>query len=173
MTNDQTPIPVRQPRSVNDLRSGPRLGLDRPITADAADDPLGFDGRPGPDTAERDLPPVTEADRRAAEHITPNGTAPKKPAPTFTIHAILDDFPLDISFSGTADHLKATVARLREIGAVPPTPAARQAIAEEKAREAPVCQYHGPMKESTKAPGAYFCTKKMGDGSYCKERWPK
>ena len=33
----------------------------------------------------------------------------------------------------------------------------------------PVCQYHGPMKESTKKPGSFFCPNKMGDGSYCKE----
>lgn len=38
------------------------------------------------------------------------------------------------------------------------------------ARAVPTCPYHGPMKESTKAPGTFFCAKKMGDGSYCKER---
>lgn len=63
-------------------------------------------------------------------------------------------------------------------GTTEPTPAqveatARQAVEEEKAREAPICQFHGPMKESTKSPGTYFCSKKMGDGSYCKERFPK
>jgi hypothetical protein len=36
----------------------------------------------------------------------------------------------------------------------------------------PVCQWHGAMKESTKAPGTYYCPSKMGDGSYCRERWP-
>ena len=38
--------------------------------------------------------------------------------------------------------------------------------------ETPVCQYHGAMKESTKAPGTSFCPSRMGDGSYCKERFP-
>lgn len=33
---------------------------------------------------------------------------------------------------------------------------------------APVCQYHGPMKRSTKFNG-WYCPAKMGDGSYCKE----
>lgn len=38
----------------------------------------------------------------------------------------------------------------------------------------PMCPYHGAMKESAKAPGTYYCPKKMGDGqSYCRERWPK
>lgn len=36
----------------------------------------------------------------------------------------------------------------------------------------PTCLYHGAMKESTKVPGTFFCPSKMGDGSYCKERFP-
>jgi hypothetical protein len=36
----------------------------------------------------------------------------------------------------------------------------------------PLCQWHGKMKESTKAKGTWFCPAKMADGSYCKERWP-
>jgi hypothetical protein len=38
---------------------------------------------------------------------------------------------------------------------------------------APICPVHGPMKESSKAPGTWFCSKKLFDGSYCKERMPK
>ena len=34
---------------------------------------------------------------------------------------------------------------------------------------APVCQYHGPMKRSKKFNG-WYCPQKMGDGSYCKEQ---
>jgi hypothetical protein len=34
---------------------------------------------------------------------------------------------------------------------------------------APMCQYHGPMKRSTKFNG-WYCPSKMGDGSYCKEQ---
>ena len=33
---------------------------------------------------------------------------------------------------------------------------------------APVCKYHGEMKRSTKFAG-WYCSSKMGDGSYCKE----
>jgi hypothetical protein len=39
--------------------------------------------------------------------------------------------------------------------------------------ETPVCQWHGAMKASTKAVGTWYCSSKMGDGSYCKERYPK
>lgn len=38
--------------------------------------------------------------------------------------------------------------------------------------ETPTCPYHGAMKESTKVAGTFFCPSKMGDGSYCKERFP-
>ncbi len=92
-----------------------------------------------------------------------------KPAVKFTVHAMLDDFPFDVEFSGSADQLRATVDRLRELGAHPPTLAARQAAEEEQQREAPICQYHGPMKPSPRVPGTWFCPKRMGNGEYCKE----
>lgn len=34
----------------------------------------------------------------------------------------------------------------------------------------PVCRFHGAMKASSKAPGSFYCTKKLHDGSYCLER---
>jgi hypothetical protein len=96
--------------------------------------------------------------------------APVKPSATFTIHALMDDFPFEVSFAGSADQLAATVQRLRDLGAVPPTPAARAAVEAEKERSAPVCEFHGPMKESSKRPGTYYCPAKMGDQSYCKSK---
>lgn len=40
--------------------------------------------------------------------------------------------------------------------------------------ETPRCPFHGPMKPSTKVPGSWFCSARMGDGTtYCKERFPK
>jgi hypothetical protein len=94
-----------------------------------------------------------------------------KSQPVFTAHVVFDGFPVDVQFVGSIDQLPATIARLRELGAVPRAqgPAA-QAEAE---REAPTCPYHGPMKESTKVPGTWFCSSRMGDGSYCKEQHPK
>lgn len=95
---------------------------------------------------------------------------PARPQVTFTIHAVLDDFPIDVQFAGAAEQLVSTVRRLRDLGAVPPTRAARAEVEAEKARGAPVCEFHGAMKESSKAPGTYFCPAKMGDGSYCKSK---
>ena len=37
----------------------------------------------------------------------------------------------------------------------------------------PTCPHHGPGKESTKAPGTWYCTKKMADGRYCRWRYPE
>ena len=106
-------------------------------------------------------------------------TAPQVAKPVFTIHALIDDFPFDVCFSGSADQLAATVQRLRDLGAVPPTPAARAAVEAEKERSAPVCKcdacdrYGKPMKESTKNVGSHYCPgslgQKAGKPIYCKE----
>ena len=37
----------------------------------------------------------------------------------------------------------------------------------------PTCKYHGAMKTSDKAPGTYYCSKKLADGSYCPSRYPE
>lgn len=102
----------------------------------------------------------------------PEPAGPARPAVTFTISAVLDGFPFSVQFAGAAEQLPATIARLRELGAVPPVLASPAALAAEAAREAPVCKYHGPMKPSAKAPGTYYCSHRMGDGSYCKEKHP-
>ena len=121
------------------------IGQTRPAFAtETLPDPPLFDGAPAP--------------------------APARPAATFTIHALIDDFPFDVSFTGSADQLAATVQRLRDLGAVPPTLAARAAVEAEKERSAPVCEFHGPMKESSKRPGTYYCPAKMGNGDYCKSK---
>jgi hypothetical protein len=147
-TDTDRPIPVRKNMSAPQPRAGAEV----------------FPGRAGAGDPPASEEPITDAERRAGD------AAPRKPTVTFTLHALVDDFPFDVQFSGSADLLKGTVARLKELGAVPPTVAARQAVEAERQREAPVCQYHGPMKESTKAPGTWYCPAKMGDNSYCKSK---
>lgn len=88
----------------------------------------------------------------------------------FRIDILLDEFPVTVELNGSGADLVNTLARLRELGAVPPTPAAAESARAELARSVPVCKWHGPMKESVKAPGTYYCSAKMGDGSYCKEK---
>lgn len=50
-----------------------------------------------------------------------------------------------------------------------PTPQAISVHADAKGHD---CEWHGPMRESTKAPGTWFCPKRKADGSYCPSRWP-
>jgi hypothetical protein len=61
------------------------------------------------------------------------------------------------------DLLDAPAQAMSAAPATPQTPAS----------ETPVCVYHGAMKASTKAVGTWYCPSKMGDGAYCKERYPK
>ena len=87
-------------------------------------------------------------------------------------------FPITITLNDMKlDQLDDALATLLERGYMPaevpsvltppnaPAPSARPA-------GPPVCQYHGPMKESTiqGKEGTYYCSKKMADGTYCKER---
>jgi hypothetical protein len=54
----------------------------------------------------------------------------------------------------------------------PVTTTPAQASAAPPQVQTPICDYHGPLKESTKAPGTWFCPAKMANGTYCHERWP-
>jgi len=62
------------------------------------------------------------------------------------------------------DVLEAPAQHTSTPASTPQTPAAA---------ETPVCQWHGPMKASTKAVGTWYSPSRLGDGSYCKERFPK
>jgi len=68
--------------------------------------------------------------------------------------------------------LKPHEKRRGGAGAAPSVQAPSPAAASTGA-ETPVCNYHGPMKPSDKVPGTFYCTKKLADGTYCKERSPK
>ena len=153
-------LQARRQAEAADARRAAREGLDE-LTAKRADTttPLATVGNP-------------------PRLINEEPPAPKHSA-TFTIHALMDDFPFDVSFSGSADQLASTVQRLRDLGAVPPTQAARAAVEAEKERSAPVCKcdtcdrYGTPMKESTKRAGTWDCAGKIGMKSgqpvYCRE----
>jgi hypothetical protein len=71
----------------------------------------------------------------------------------------------------------ATVRNLQSKGTLLATPAPLAlppaSTPASSSKELHDCSWHGPMKESAKAPGTWYCTKKMADGSYCKEVWPK
>lgn len=93
----------------------------------------------------------------------------------------------DVSGAQLLQKLDAVIVKLAAMGATPTAERNRNAsgrYASERGGQAqgetsttsaigeaiPVCQYHGPMKASTKKPGSYYCPAKMGDGSYCKEK---
>jgi hypothetical protein len=66
------------------------------------------------------------------------------------------------------------VANVAAVRGLLDVPAARESgsPASPPAAETPMCEWHGAMKASTKAPGTFYCTKKKADGSYCTSRWP-
>lgn len=70
-----------------------------------------------------------------------------------------------------AERLERLLARFPQPAKA--TPGAASAPPAQTPASAPICPVHGPMKESSKAPGTWFCSKKLFDGSYCKERMPK
>jgi hypothetical protein len=88
-----------------------------------------------------------------------------------TVHASLDGWPVDLALSLAPARLGAALRRLEALGyqpraaVAPVTPAARS-------EGPPCCPYHGTakIKESERRPGTYYCSAKMGDGSYCREK---
>ncbi len=82
----------------------------------------------------------------------------------FTVNATIEGVtgPLVIEEESIND-IWQTIQKLREYDLL----AAHAAETQAPPR---VCEYHGPMKESTKRPGTYYCPSKMGDGSYCKSK---
>jgi hypothetical protein len=108
------------------------------------------------------------------------GSAEAYPASTLSLKFRLTD-GVEISWTLRGDdgdvakrlpRALATIRTLQGSGKLPAQAPVGQA-ALPPAKELHDCSWHGPMKESTKAPGTFFCSKKMSDGSYCKERWPK
>ena len=65
-----------------------------------------------------------------------------------------------------ATRLAALLAQYPKEGTASPSGAA-------PVPQIPACRYHGAMKASSKAPGSFYCTKKLHDGSYCGERFPE
>jgi hypothetical protein len=87
----------------------------------------------------------------------------------FKVNATLEGFPVEIEFEGKADTLKALVDKLKAIGAQPPAQTKPAAAAAPTTDAPPKCNLHNrPMKPSKK-PGAWICTARLADGSYCKE----
>lgn len=101
-------------------------------------------------------------------NVTPIESKRPQASATHTISYLLDGFPVTTTIETTAD-IQAVIDRLKAIGAQPP----QSNNHDERLKQtddAPTCEYHGAMKASTKRPGSWFCSHKMGDGSYCKSK---
>jgi hypothetical protein len=82
----------------------------------------------------------------------------------------------DVDVAQRLPRALATIRNLQQKGTLPVTAPASVSTSTapvSSSQEVHDCSWHGPMKESAKAPGTYYCTKKMADGTYCKEVWPK
>src|SRR5262245_34226080 len=101
-------------------------------------------------------------------NVRPITAAQPQAHATFTITATIDGFPVQIEVEGKASDLRALVDRLKSIGAQPPIPEKPQSQKSWDTDDAPVCEFHGKMKRSNH--GGFFCSRKMGDGSYCKSK---
>lgn len=95
---------------------------------------------------------------------------------TITIHAILDNFPIDLQFTGTVEQLPAITKRLRALGASEPVSAPASPAPKPKAPRVqptyapngdPCCPDHGtPLREGK---WGLFCpTKDKQSGEYCR-----
>ena len=68
------------------------------------------------------------------------------------------------------ERLQALLARFPQAA----TAATRAAsVPAQTSGETPTRQYHGAMRESTKVKGTFYCPSRMGDGTFCKEKFPK
>jgi hypothetical protein len=96
---------------------------------------------------------------------------PEAPA-SVNCHILLEGRQVQVTLRDTNETrlLVRLAAVLRQYPtAQPPT----QPSAYSMTQPVPVCQWHGAMKESTKAKGTWYCPAKMADGSYCQSRHPE
>jgi hypothetical protein len=93
----------------------------------------------------------TRADERAAarDAALAQAHAPQTPAPT-DVHALIQQAVQQALAALSPSH---TAPNGHANGHTPASP--------------PRCPSHGAMRESTKAPGTWFCTQKLPDGAYC------
>jgi hypothetical protein len=118
--------------------------------------------------AKLDAPANSQATSTQLQAVpaTPTPSLPEAPA-SVNCHILLAGRQVQITLRDTDESrlLARLAALLRQYPPAQPPPQA--------AAQTPVCQWHGAMKESTKAKGTWYCPAKMADGSYCTSRYPE
>jgi hypothetical protein len=99
-------------------------------------------------------------------NVTPITNKQPASAAKFIISCQIDGFNVQVEVEGKADILRGMIDRLKAIGAQPP--AIKSPTGDLKDDDAPVCEFHGKMRQGNR--GGYFCPKKMGNGEYCKSK---
>jgi hypothetical protein len=115
---------------------------------------------------------------QGAAPTTPRVKAPRCPEALFsaTFDGHIGGVKVLLTSRGaTFEQFAANVQAVRALLDPSTAPATTTASAPATSGQAtaPVCPTHGPMKPSSKAPGTFYCTKKLYDGSYCKGRFPE
>ena len=100
-------------------------------------------------------------------NVTPITDKQPQPSCEFKVSVVLDGFPIEISGCGRADDLRALVARLKAIGATPPTASTPEPT---KQSGIPTCPVHNSQMKPSQKPGAFFCPKKDESGAYCRHK---
>jgi len=118
-----------------------------------------------------DVMPTT----RCAGNPAPVASLGEAPA-SCNVYVMIGGHKVQVTLRDTDERrmLERLQVLLATYPAAPTQPAAPTSAPQTPAAsETPVCQWHGAMKASTKAKGTFYCSSRMGDGSYCKERYPK
>lgn len=159
---------LAESRVKNPPQPAPKAPLSDHAAADqaivAAETPNPVVGGAVPDPAVHRAAPTAGAPTPIGAHVAIDYTTPDG----FPVHLTLypntpqPEIPRLITLAGLA------VDRLKAAGAKPTTASGPQPMRAEGG--APTCKYHGAMKPSKK-PGAYYCPKKLADGSYCDQKY--
>ena len=96
----------------------------------------------------------------------PRSALPEAPA-SCNVYVMIGGHKVQVTLRDTDE--RRMLGRLQVLLAEYPAAPTAAAAVPTSPPPAPVCQWHGAMKASTKH-GGWYCPAKMADGSYCKER---
>lgn len=115
---------------------------------------------------------LTSSGARPAPAAAAKPALPEAPA-SVHCHVLIEGHSVQVTLRDVdEERLLARLAALLTRYPAAPCGGKGETPAQTTPTSTPTCPHHGPGKESTKAPGTWYCTKKMADGSYCRWRYP-